>query len=107
MKKIINYIFIVIAVLISILTILSFSEYINVAILKNIENYPFGGEGPVAGVNYYENASAYSMAMLYYTISGLVISLTLWLALLKEKIKLLLLGVLMLIVNIIITYIIY
>ena len=84
-----------------------FSEYINVAILKNTKDYPFGGEGPVAGVSYYKNASTYSWAMLYYTIIGLIISITLWLGLLKEKIKMVLLGLLLIVIHIIVSYILY
>lgn len=39
---------------------LNLSEFYNVGILNNTEGYPFGAEGPVAGLWQYENAHNYA-----------------------------------------------
>jgi hypothetical protein len=41
------------------LTLMTVYEYINVGIFKNTNGYPFGQEGPVAGVEHYKSADAY------------------------------------------------
>lgn len=46
------------------LAFITLYEYINVGVLKNTDRYPFGLEGPVAGIEYYKSAELYSNRML-------------------------------------------
>lgn len=39
-------------------------EWIKIGLLKQVDNYPFGGEGPVP--YYYKSAGLYSMTMLFW-----------------------------------------
>lgn len=49
-------------------------EFYNVVVPKNIENYPFGGEGPVANCYYYKTAELYATHSLVW---GLVFTASL------------------------------
>ena len=60
-------------------------EYYTVAIRKEIEFYPFGGEGPVP--YYYRTAELYSIVNLTYgLIFGFIFSVAIW-NLWSDKIK--------------------
>ena len=55
-----------------ILAVIGLSEYYTVALKKNIENYPFGGEGPVP--YYYKTAELYSCVNLSWGLVFLIVS---------------------------------
>ncbi|MGC4129901.1 MAG: hypothetical protein QM564_10230 [Bergeyella sp.] len=72
---------------------MSFHEYYNVGILKEYSEYPFGAEGPVAGVWHYKNADNY---VLYNLIFGCVSAIILLLNLIsffEKNQKLMKLGI--------------
>jgi hypothetical protein len=46
---------------------INISEWIKIGVLKNIDNYPFGSEGPTP--YYYKSAACYSAIML---VSGII-----------------------------------
>jgi len=98
-KLILNFIVAVLAVIITLLFFASLYEYYNIAILKNIEDYPFGSEGPVAGIEYYENATKYSYAMLQISLVSLLSSLFIWLGIFKERILFILIGIVFMILS--------
>jgi hypothetical protein len=80
------------------ITLITIYEYINVAILKNIGGYPFGQEGPVAGIEYYQSADSYAKHML---ISGLIwlilFGLTLYLVIKRKTVGILILGAILIV----------
>ena len=55
------FVLIFILILSLIFSLASWSEFYEVGILKNVENYPFGAEGPVAGLWQYESAKNYTI----------------------------------------------
>jgi hypothetical protein len=67
------------------LFIIHISEFINIAILKEIENYPFGCE--CVNKFSYKSAQHYSIASLLYSITFLATSILSYKVLIKNKIK--------------------
>lgn len=68
-------------------------EYYNVGILKEYSEYPFGAEGPVAGVWHYKNADNYSMyCLIFGCVSAMILFLNL-IVLFKKNQKLMKLGI--------------
>jgi len=82
-------------------------EYINVEILENIDDYPFGMEDPNKGDSFYKSSKLYGDAMLHFTGSSLTIIFFLWIGLLKKKFLLIKIGTIILILDVIISNLIY
>lgn len=68
-------------------------EYFNVGVFKNTDGYPFGHEGPVAGIEHYKSADLYAKHMLTTGLIQLTIfTLTLFLIIKRKTVGLLILG---------------
>jgi hypothetical protein len=75
------------------ITLISIYEYINVGILKNVGGYPFGTEGPVAGIEYYQSADLYAKHMLLSGLASLALFiLTVYLVIKRKSVGILILG---------------
>ncbi|PCJ27451.1 MAG: hypothetical protein COA97_04085 [Flavobacteriales bacterium] len=106
-KKILNFIVALLAIGTTLSFLLHFSECINVEILENVGDYPFGTEGPVAGVKHYKDANSYSNAMLHFTLSNLFSSMLLWWGIFKETILFVYTGIIVIILDLILLNLIY
>lgn len=65
--------------------LLNFSEWYNIAILDNTENYPFGGEGPVP--YFYKTAELYSLINFTWFIIFFTVMFSAIIALYKGNLK--------------------
>ena len=75
------------------ITFISVYEYFNVAVFKNIDGYPFGHEGPAAGIEYYKSADLYAKHMLTSGLIGLALFIaTLYLVIKRKTVGILILG---------------
>ena len=95
-KILLNFSIAILACFITILFIVFLHEYYNVAIAKNIEDYPFGNEN-LSGTFYYKNAETYSSTMLNYSIVSFISTCLIWFGIFKEKRLLLILSLLIII----------
>lgn len=75
------------------ITFLTLYEYFNVGVFKNTDGYPFGHEGPVAGVEHYKSADLYAKQMLTTGLVQLALfSLTLYFVIKRKTLGLLIFG---------------
>ena len=100
-QLIFNFFIALIAFIATILFLISCYEYYNVEILENINNYPFGMEGPVAGIEHYESPIKYADMMLKTAIITFISSILLWFGIFKENLKLIISGIVLMIIAII------
>ncbi|WP_188618480.1 hypothetical protein [Cloacibacterium rupense] len=56
-------------------------------ILKNVENYPFGAEGPVAGLWQYESAENYTVYNLVLGILWTLVSVLSLISIINKNLK--------------------
>lgn len=77
------------------LFLIHISEFINVAVLKEVENYPFGCE--CVNSFSYKTAKHYSIASLLYSILFFLISFFSIRAVIRKKIKIILITLIVLI----------
>ncbi len=71
------------------LVVLASSEFYNVAVLQETDFYPFGSEGPVAGMWQYENEVNYITFTLIEITMGIFLILLVTIGLLRKNIFLL------------------
>ena len=77
-KKLLPKILIIIAILLNgLFAFIGFWEFYIVGIKKETENYPFGGEGPVA--YFYKSAELYAKVNLVHgLVFGILFALSIW-----------------------------
>ena len=68
--KILNYLLIPIS---AFFAVMDLSEYYIVGVLKDVEGYPFGGEGPVP--YFYKTAELYAMVTLSYGVLFILLTI--------------------------------
>ncbi len=79
-------------------SLVDLSEYYIVAVKKDIEGYPFGAEGPVAGIEHYKSAELYAKHMLKWSLIFFALFvLTLYFIIKRKTIGLLFVLILLLI----------
>lgn len=95
-KILLNFSIAILACFITILFIVFLYEYYNVAIAKNIDDYPFGNEN-LSETFYYKNAAIYSSTMLNYSIASFISTCLIWIGIFKERTILIILSLLLII----------
>ena len=81
------FVLIFILILSLIFSLASWLEFYEVEILKNIENYPFGAEGPVAGLWHYESAKNYTIYNLVLGILWTFVSILSLISIFNKNLK--------------------
>ncbi len=106
-KYILNLIVGIVAIFVTISFLMFIYEYYNIAILKNIEYYPFGNEN-LSESHFYDSPESYRNAMIHFSIASFISSISIWYGIFKEKLKTVLYGLGFLILNLIVSnFIIY
>ena len=81
------FVLIFILILSLIFSLASWSEFYEVGILKNVENYPFGAEGPVAELWHYESAKNYTIYNLVLGILWTFVSVLSLISIFNKNLK--------------------